>query len=304
MSVLILTRNENQHSDRVQEGLNRRNIDFKRINIDDVNNQTPIVSLSNFKQPDQLFSGVFVHHPRIEISEKLGVDKLERQIISATWSNWIMSLESIYGDAMWINRPTISTLSLNIFNQLRLASKLGLKVPDTLFTNSKCQLSDFVSKHRNVIVKTGPLLGVHLSGQRILTKLIGIDDISSLAIDHSPGFFQNYIEKAFELRIHVIGDQVLCCRIESQANDRTRDDWRRYNISKTPHFAHVLDKQVESQCISIVKSLGLEFGIIDMIVTTNGEHVFLECNSQGHWIWIEELTGLPITQALIERLIK
>lgn len=39
-----------------------------------------------------------------------------------------------------------------------------------------------------------------------------------------------------------------------------------------------------------------------MILTPDGRYVFLEINPNGQWAWIEETTGLPISEALIELL--
>ena len=40
-----------------------------------------------------------------------------------------------------------------------------------------------------------------------------------------------------------------------------------------------------------------------MIVTPDGEYIFLEINPAGQWLWIEELTKLPITEALADLLV-
>ena len=153
-----------------------------------------------------------------------------------------------------------------------------------------------------MVLKTGALPGLQLNDKSILTQLIDTDTLTSPDLKTSPCLFQTYIEKSYELRVYVIHDDVFACRIESQANEKTKTDWRRYNLKETPHYKEKLSADVEEKCRRIVRDLGLEFGAIDLIVTPAGETVFLECNTQGHWLWIEELTGLPITQAICSRL--
>ena len=51
-----------------------------------------------------------------------------------------------------------------------------------------------------------------------------------------------------------------------------------------------------------MERLGLNYGAIDMIVTPDGRYVFLEVNPQGQCQWIEEVTGLPINEALCDLL--
>jgi glutathione synthase/RimK-type ligase-like ATP-grasp enzyme len=47
----------------------------------------------------------------------------------------------------------------------------------------------------------------------------------------------------------------------------------------------------------------LEFGCIDMILTPDGEYVFLEINPSGQWLWVQKKTGLPIAEAIADLLI-
>lgn len=105
------------------------------------------------------------------------------------------------------------------------------------------------------------------------------------------------------MRVHVIGTQVLICRIDSQESEKTKIDWRNYDLENTPHKPFILDSEIREKCVSLVKCMSLEFGMIDMIFTPSEWSVFLECNLQGHWAWIEQLTGLSITQTLCERLL-
>ena len=37
---------------------------------------------------------------------------------------------------------------------------------------------------------------------------------------------------------------------------------------------------------------------VDMIVTPLGEHVFLELNPNGQWLWMELITGAPMAEAM------
>ena len=46
-----------------------------------------------------------------------------------------------------------------------------------------------------------------------------------------------------------------------------------------------------------------QYGAIDMIVTPQGEHVFLELNPNGQFGWIQERTGLPLYEAMADLLI-
>jgi len=48
--------------------------------------------------------------------------------------------------------------------------------------------------------------------------------------------------------------------------------------------------------------MGLVYGALDFVVTPEGNSVFLELNQAGQWGWIEQALGLPITDAILDRL--
>jgi len=116
--------------------------------------------------------------------------------------------------------------------------------------------------------------------------------------------FQEYIPKALELRISIVGHQVFAAAIYSQMTERTKHDWRRYDLEKTPHAVYILPAGVERACIDIVQHYGLAFAAIDMVVTPQGDFVFLELNPNGQWLWIERLTGQPISDAIADMLVR
>lgn len=303
MNLLILSRSESVHADVVAEHcgqyatVNRVNFDFDTPSIMEL----PCVILGSKPlnyQPD----AVFVHHPRVSYSQQGFVDDIERKLFVASWDSVKEWMEVTFPDALWVNRPSANHKSKNVLGQLRLATSLGIKTPDTLFTNNIEKLRQFATG-KTVVIKQGNL-GVHLEKKRILTQVIDVASIDSNVLQGCPCLFQKYIEKRYELRIHVIGQTVLACKIDSQASSKTRIDWRNYDLQNTPHEPYKIDSSLGNVCADIVRQLGLEFGIIDMIVTPENEYIFLECNAQGHWAWIEELTGLPITKTLCDHLLR
>jgi glutathione synthase/RimK-type ligase-like ATP-grasp enzyme len=47
---------------------------------------------------------------------------------------------------------------------------------------------------------------------------------------------------------------------------------------------------------ALMSRLGLAYGAIDLRRRSDGEHVFLEVNPAGQWLFVEERTGQPITE--------
>lgn len=303
MRLLILTRSDNAHADAVQLYFDKH-ADTQRINLDfDTypEKQLPNVSLGDITETHLTPDAIFLHHPRIGYRSEWFEDEIEKKLFISSWDSLKEWLEAQYARALWVNRPSRSLNGKNIFEQLRIAENLGFDVPETVFTNNLDHLVNFAGSDQ-IIIKQGNL-GAYLPGKRILTSIIPIKDIEAVDLNNCPCLFQKYLPKRFELRVHVIGNNVLTCKISSQSSEKTKVDWRNYDLDNTPHEPYSLDDAVAEKCIHLVKNLGLEFGIIDIIVTPEGKLFFLECNSQGHWLWIEKMTGLPITKTLCDHLL-
>ena len=53
----------------------------------------------------------------------------------------------------------------------------------------------------------------------------------------------------------------------------------------------------------MVRDAGLLYGAFDLIVTPEGEHVFLELNPNGQYLWIELITGASLSEAMADLLV-
>lgn len=299
-ATLILSRKDNVHADAVADNLTKKGSVIRRVNFDLEKSEKKNFPLVNFGKENQHFDSIFIHHPRVSYNPAWFIDDLERKLFVASWSSVPEWAESQFNEGLWINKPSANQKSKNVLGQVKLATSVGFQTPDTLFTNNIEELRAFAGKD-TIVIKQGNL-GVHMEKQRILTSVVNIASVDADMLTSCPCLFQKYVHKAFELRIHVINDTVLTCKIDSQSNEKTRIDWRDYDIPNTPHSIFDIDDTTRKKCISLLKNMGLSFGVIDAIITPEDDLVFLECNAQGHWLWIEELTHLPITETLCEYL--
>lgn len=316
MYVLILSASWNPHAELIGDSLAKRDVTPIRLDMDRLGEQTPELGI-NFDAgcPTAIRLGdhclctedvisVFAHHPRIGFGNRAALDEIDYQLAHASWKNAINWFELTFTSSRWINSIDAAKTAASTANQLRVARDCGLRTPATCFTNKLSILRAFEIIHPQIILKSGSVPGIVPDGSRLLTHPIRACDLNPEELLSAPCLFQEYIQKAYELRIHVVGNRVLACQIMSQANPVTALDWRNYAVSQTPHYPIKLNLKLTAACISLVRTLGLEFGVIDMIVTQDGENVFLECNAQGSWMWIEQLTGLRITQCLVDRLVQ
>lgn len=195
--------------------------------------------------------------------------------------------------------------------QLQLATELGIKVPDTCYSNTKNAILRLASRYDYLILKSIRSDYV-FNSQTECQQVFYAQKVASSSLNGIPkedfsqtiNFVQAYIEKDFELRITVVCDDVFACKICSQSmeEDRGKVDWRQGVDYDMQHEAFLLPPEIAEFCRTYLKRLHLNFGCFDFIVTPKGEYVFLECNPNGQWWWIEELTGLKISESIAHHL--
>lgn len=201
-------------------------------------------------------------------------------------------------DCYWMSHPDSVRGSIWKPEQLQRAARMGFAVPPSLVTNLPAALAPFREQAGHGVVFKA-LSSLMVAGhdlppdERIAgglpTTLIGDEHEDMLeSIAELPCFFQNYAPKRHELRVTVIGEALFAARIHSQDDPRTSTDWRDMS-AEIPYEAAELPADVARRCLDFVHSYGLTFGALDLIVAPDGEHVFLENNPVGQFLFVEQL---------------
>lgn len=230
---------------------------------------------------------------------------IEEEAKRFLWSLWTSTAAD---QILWMNGPlTTRLLEFNKPLQLRVANRCGLSIPETLITNKPEEvLAAFEQWSGQMAIKTFGSKVSDLDGQGlgIYTNRVHRQDLEKYAeeVRLGPVLVQRYVPKYLELRITIVGHKIFTCAIHSQDSPRTQDDWRRYDFERVKHRPYLLPAEIQAKLLKFMKELRLVFGAIDMILTPEKEHVFLEVNPSGQWGWIEKLTGMPISEAIAETL--
>lgn len=196
--------------------------------------------------------------------------------------------------------------------QLYLARQLGIKVPDTMFANTKSALVPLLSRQKEISLKpigangffTNDGMEYVFYSQKATSKEISEQPDSSFK--QTANFLQNYIDKQYELRITVCNEDVVACKIDSQFldDDKGKIDWRQgYDYGLKQEIVDI-PIHIKDFCNAFLKEMHLNFGCFDFIVTPDDEYVFLECNPNGQWLWIELATGCDISRIIATNLAK
>jgi glutathione synthase/RimK-type ligase-like ATP-grasp enzyme len=207
----------------------------------------------------------------------------------------------------FINPLEAERAALNKLRQLRQARALGLEVPRTLVTNDAARVRAFFDQVRGrMVAKMLTPLSQSMDGSQpfVYTSAIGPEHLEALEeLRHSPMAFQERIDKALELRVAVVGGRCFAGAINASRSVRGQVDWRRAGPSECHWEPGVLPAEVATRLEQLMAALGLVYGAVDLIVTPEGRHVFLEVNPGGEWGMLERELGLPIAAALAEELV-
>lgn len=207
--------------------------------------------------------------------------------------------------ARWMPGPPTRAMLANTKPvHLARAAELGFTIPDTVITNDPDELVPaWTAAGGRLITKTITYRDLRRDGERLHTYTTVVHR-RHLARRHrlryAPAILQPAVPKQAELRVTVIGDEVFAARIDSQSSRLTAQDWRHYDGQRVPYLPDELPAAEAERCRALVASLGLSFGAIDLILTPDGQYVFLEVNVNGEWGWVEAATGLPMARAVAD----
>jgi glutathione synthase/RimK-type ligase-like ATP-grasp enzyme len=190
------------------------------------------------------------------------------------------------------------------FNQLIIAQSSGLQTPKTIFTNNGTVVRNFYDAcNGDIVVKLHGSLSKSMTGNSAFfptTRLTESDLARMEELVYCPMIFQEYIPKAYEMRIVYADGTFFTGQISYQKKEVT--DWRRTDQQVFQWQHYELPSDIKEKIRSFMNKLNLHFGAIDMIRHKNGDYIFLEVNPQGEWGMLQRDLGYPIGETIAEKL--
>lgn len=312
--ILILSDKFDLHADIVEQKLKTRGTQFFRLNLDTESLRKTYINCKNnhwFFQNnygslsmDQV-NAVWVRRAYVELTME---ERMLQDIDFSIWKNeWNKTLSGLYNSIpmkYWLSHHRNAFKAENKFLQRQIAEELGLEVPKQIVSNNKEELlAFFLENNKEVVLKlqsqefytvNGQLKGIYVN------KLKESDLDSFQSVEENPITLQRYVPKLFEVRYTVVDKNHFVCKIESQMSKVANIDWRRYDIANTPHHEIVPPINISGKVDLLMERLNLRYGALDFIVDPSGNWIFLEINSLGQWLWIEDLTGMKISDTIVE----
>lgn len=205
---------------------------------------------------------------------------------AALWSSF---------DGRWVNDPLLEEAADDKPRQLALAARLELAVPRSCITNDPAAARDFIRERPE-----GETIHKNVTSARALWRPTGIalaaDRKLLSSLRHVPLLLQERVRAEADVRATIVGDELFAAEI-GYPDRRPALDWR-VDFRRARVRAVKLPRQVDARLRRLARELGLVYAAIDLRRRADGEHVFLEVNPSGQWLFVERRTEQPVTAAL------
>ena len=232
----------------------------------------------------------------------------EKYIHSREIGAAVSSFYHLLDHAWWVSHPSnVHAASWKPY-QLAQSKRVGFPHPDYLISNDREEISSFLKNQEFVVLK--PIHeqltfltkdGVDYS---LFVKRLEASKVLEAIPDElpSPIFIQQYIRKKYDVRVTVFGDKIFTVALYNKDGVEI-EDFRPHTM-KLVHEEIDLPDHIRFSVHSYLATMSLNFGAFDFVVDHSGEWRFLECNPNGQWLWIEALTGLGLTEAMVTVLLQ
>lgn len=222
---------------------------------------------------------------------------------NATLSGFWDSLRGV----RWVDDLERIKAAQNKQRQLRVASEVGLVIPQTLITNDPEAVREFFQQVKGKMVTkllTALSKNVGYSPFFLYTSTVKEDDLlDAESLRYCPMVFQEQIPKQLELRVVFVQGKVFVGALDASIYEKSKIDWRQPNADIGAWQHHELPDEIVDRIKALMDHFGLLYGGFDFILTPSGDYVFLEVNPRGEWGMLERDLELPISNAIADALI-
>lgn len=198
---------------------------------------------------------------------------------------------------------------------------------DSNYAISGRDSSYFYNKQAGLpVIKTVPLLPTwesdfhehidYLGGFPLVVKIQGGQDgVGVMRVDTVQGLksvidyvrsqskavlLRSFVQHAYYGRLVVVGDKV----VASHRTYSVENEFRTNALGNTGEKkeAIVFPEEVQKVAVAAVRSIGIEFGGVDILFSDNGEYFISEVNSPCAFNYTQVITGIDIAGAIVDYL--
>lgn len=314
--LLVITRSHDPTTDYVLERVVARGYPHARLNTDQLLRQsysfalestgwTMCVGETHINLAE--VTSVWYRRPVVPLIDDVIEGEQMRKAVTDEADALQKNIYALLSHARWVSHHLSIRVADDKLMQLVHAQRLGFAVPDTLVTSSTGEAHSFYYKHNgHIVMKTfRPVKLDTEEPEKVLgsyTTRVTPELLPQLEnVDLCPTILQCEVERDYELRVTVFGDDVFAARIDTVGKGGQLD-WRQPDIISTKWEKATIPDELRYRCLAMVKVFNLNYAAFDIGVTPSGEYVFFEVNPNGQWVWLEIDTEQPMTEALLRTL--
>ncbi len=313
--LLIVTAKEDVHVDYMIQAIQARGFQdcVVRLNTEDLlRNTTFTFDQGSFKMKlsdsgreftDSQIGCVWYRKPHdVTVPDLFEEDA--RDLVEGTAETVLQGIYYLMTEsAVWINPRKTAQYSSNKLKQTQVAELIGFNVPRTIITNDLSEALAFVEMTGKVCTKDFDTSGRNsYRGEPTFTVVLEKSEIRDMikTVEFCPTLFQEYIEKAFDLRVTVIGEAMYGVEIHSQDHKESEIDFRIVAPDRIKHVEHSIPDALRQQILAYMHQYDLVYSALDFAVTPDGRYFFLENNPNGQWLWQELLCSVRISDGFMK----
>jgi hypothetical protein len=304
MRVTIITENEDVSANKLIEALEKRDIDFSRINVTDNNELNFNSDFDSINKTDAVVfrRGSLRYFEKSDFSDDLNL----QQYLKAEHFKLQQYFEYAIPTSIIKIGSYLGEVNNNKLINLKIASESGLLVPDYLVTNSRASALRFLSKHGRIITKDihNSVSFIYPSGyyESAGTLEIFRKDLIEKAEVLFPIFLQKQIDKKFEIRGVFVLNRTFSIATFSLDFEEVIDI--RFSDSQLRVVPYQLTDAVEKAVVKMAQKLNLNFFSFDLIVAKNDDVYFLEINPMGQYDIIDVHGNCSVGDYIVSQLLK
>lgn len=200
---------------------------------------------------------------------------------------------------------------------------------DAAYAISGRASSYFYNKHAGLpVIKTIPLLPTwesniqqhvdYLGGFPLVMKVLGGQDgVGVIQVDSIEGLkslvdyvrhlkslvlLRSFVQHNYYGRLVVVGDRV----VASHRTYSVENEFRTNALGNTDEKKEgiIFSDEVQKVAVQAVKSMGVEFGGVDILFSDNGEFFISEVNSPCAFYYTQEISGVDVAGPMVDYLVR
>lgn len=176
--------------------------------------------------------------------------------------------------------------------QIKQFKAAGIRVPDSLVTNDVEAVYAFFQKHGGQVVYK-PCWAL-AEATRLEESDLYSGRFNNLCL--SPVTFQELIPGT-DILAYVLDGEIFATRVIADTLD--------FRVATKWHYEPLtLPDPVAQDCLTITQMMGSNFLLIDVRCTPDGEYVFLDGTPNPKFMEVEQETGYPLSDRLVDLLLR